>query len=175
MLPAINSNRDLFSTVPMINVTGPELCKRGYYMKQSACLLSLIRLWSAFTLLFQAWNEKQVKYHKHNQNTKQEGSLSGNCAVCSQSTMQTFNSCTKCVGSPGITHDRTPRLPRNSLGMDAWMTHKTEGIFDSQTTWVTDVLGIFFAMLSMRVSATKNWQTSGCLVQELNVCTVPIH
>ena len=23
-------------------------------------------------------------------------------------TMQTFNSCTKCVGSPGIIHDRTP-------------------------------------------------------------------
>ena len=34
-------------------------------------------------------------------------------------TVPIFNSCTKCVGSPGITQDQ---LPPSYLVMDAWMT-----------------------------------------------------
>ena len=44
--------------------------------------------------------------------------------------------------------------------------------FDSQATWVLGVLGVFFDMLSMGVCTTRHCQTSGRLVQELNVCTV---
>ena len=49
----------------------------------------------------------------------------------------------------------------------------TERSFDSQATWVIDVLGLFFDMLSMGVCINRHWQTSGQLVRELNVCTVP--
>ena len=50
---------------------------------------------------------------------------------------------------------------------------KTERSFSSQATWVIDVLGLFFDMLSMGVfKENRLWQTSGRLVQELNVCTV---
>ena len=39
-----------------------------------------------------------------------------------QTTVPTFNSCTKCVGSPGRIHDRTPDCPQMFLGMDVFMT-----------------------------------------------------
>ena len=45
-----------------------------------------------------------------------------------------------------------------------------ERSFDSQATWVIDVLGLLF---DMAVCITRHWQTSGRLMQELNVCTVP--
>ena len=48
----------------------------------------------------------------------------------------------------------------------------TERSFDSQATWVIDVLDLFHDMLSMNVCATRHWHTFGRLVQELNVCTV---
>ena len=41
----------------------------------------------------------------------------------------------------------------------------TERSFDSQATWVIDVLGLFFDMLSMVVLKTRHWQMSGRLVQ----------
>ena len=34
------------------------------------------------------------------------------------------------------------------------------------------MLGLFFDMLFMGICTTRHWQTSGRLVQELNVCTV---
>ena len=37
---------------------------------------------------------------------------------------------------------------------------------------VIDVLGSFFDMLSMGFYTTMHWQTSGRLVQDLDVCTV---
>ena len=49
----------------------------------------------------------------------------------------------------------------------------TERSFDLQATWVIDVLGKFFDMLSMGFCTTRRCQTSGRLVQELSVCTVP--
>ena len=50
----------------------------------------------------------------------------------------------------------------------------TERSFDSQATCVIDAICLFFDMLSMGVCTTRHWQTSGRLVQELNVCTVYI-
>ena len=49
----------------------------------------------------------------------------------------------------------------------------TERSFNSQATCVVDVLGLFFDMLSMGFCTTGHWQTSGRLVQELNIRTVP--
>ena len=67
-------------------------------------------------------------------------------------------------------HNTQPhsRLPLSCLCMDDLTT---ERIFDSQSTWVIDVLG-YFLTLSMGVCITRHWQTSGRLVQELNVSTV---
>ena len=51
------------------------------------------------------------------------------------------------------------------------MTSKLN-VADSQGTWVVAVLGVFLDMLSRGVCTARHWQTSGRLVQELNVCTV---
>ena len=75
-------------------------------------------------------------------------------------TVPTFNYCTKCVGSPRIIHDRTSDW-HQFLGMDAWATLQLEVAFDSQATWVSDVLGLLFDMLSMGVCTARNRQTSG--------------
>ena len=56
--------------------------------------------------------------------------------------MPTFKFSTKCLGSPGIRHDHTP---------DCIDDLTTERSFSSQATWVIDVLGLFFDMLSMVV------------------------
>ena len=42
----------------------------------------------------------------------------------------------------------------------------------SQATWVIDVNSLFSDILSMGVCSIRHWQTSGRLVQELNVCSV---
>ena len=44
-----------------------------------------------------------------------------------------------------------------------------ERSLDLQATWVLAVTGLFFDMLSIDVRTTRHWQTSGRLVQELNV------
>ena len=80
----------------------------------------------------------------------------------------TFNSCTKCVGSLDIKHDRTPDC--HTVSSHGCMDDLTsERSFNSQATGVIDVLGLSF---DMGVCATRHWQTPGRLVQELNVCTV---
>ena len=50
----------------------------------------------------------------------------------------------------GIIHDRTPT---SFLGMDDL---KAESSFDSHATWVIDMLGLFFDMLSMGVRTTRH-------------------
>ena len=50
--------------------------------------------------------------------------------------------------------------------------HTTERIFDSQAMQVIAFGNFFVDMLSMGVCTTRHWQTSGRLVQDLNVCTV---
>ena len=49
---------------------------------------------------------------------------------------------------------------------------ETERSFDSQATWVIDVLGLLFEMLFKGVCTTRHWQTFSRLVQGLNGCTV---
>ena len=68
-------------------------------------------------------------------------------------------------------HNTRPRvqLPPSYLGMDDLTTERCS---DSQPTWAIDVLSLFFDMLSMGVCTNRYWQTSGVLVQELNVCAV---
>ena len=74
------------------------------------------------------------------------------------------------MGSPGIIHDRTPDC--HPVFGHRYLDDLTPGgSFDSHTTWVIDVLGLFFDMLSMGVYKTWHWQTSGRLVQEVNVRT----
>ena len=74
-------------------------------------------------------------------------------------TVPTFNSCTKCVGSPGMIHDRTPdcyhELPKHGCMDDLTI----ERSFVMEATWVIDVL--FVDMLSMDVFTTRFLQTSG--------------
>ena len=50
------------------------------------------------------------------------------------------------------------RLVPSFLGMGAWMTSHvtTERSFDSETTWVVDVLGVFFDVLYMYTNVCKN-------------------
>ena len=48
----------------------------------------------------------------------------------------------------------------------------TDPCFDSQATCCIDVFDLFLDMLFMGVCTTRHWQTSGRLVQELNICTV---
>ena len=60
------------------------------------------------------------------------------------------------------------------LGVDE-VNNTTKRSFDSQGTWVIDVLGLFVGISSMGVCTTRHWQTSGRLVQELNNCTVYRH
>ena len=50
-----------------------------------------------------------------------------------------------------------PRLPPTFLAMDDLTT---ESSFESQATWVNDVLGLLFDMLSMGVCTTRHLQTS---------------
>ena len=75
-------------------------------------------------------------------------------------------------GLPGQTtrqHARlTTHFPRHGC-MDDLTTERSIG---PQATWVIDVFGLFFDMLSTGVCTTGHRQTSGCLVQELDVCTV---
>ena len=43
-------------------------------------------------------------------------------------------------------------------------------VLRTKATWVIDVHGLSFDMLSMGVRATRHWQTSGRQVYELNGC-----
>ena len=48
----------------------------------------------------------------------------------------------------------------------------TERSFDSQDTQYIGVLDLFFDMVSMGICTIRHWQTSGRLVEELNVYAV---
>ena len=76
-------------------------------------------------------------------------------------------------GQPGHDTQPYPRLPSSLLGMDAWMISQLNAAL-----WVIYVghccAWLMFDMLSMGVCTTRHWQTSGRLVQELNVCTVHV-
>ena len=48
----------------------------------------------------------------------------------------------------------------------------TERSFESQATRYIGVLDLLFDMVSMGICTIRHWQTSGRLVEELNVCAV---
>ena len=77
-----------------------------------------------------------------------------------QRTVPISNSCTKCVGMPGIKHDRTPGchpVSRTTSQLIAALIRK---------------LAYFFDMFSIGVCKTRYCKTYGRLLQELDVCTV---
>ena len=88
-----------------------------------------------------------------------------NAVVPLSGTVPTFNSCTKCVGSRGLIHDRTPNCQPGSW---AWM---------NEWTWFASCAGHWWSylivdILAMGVCTARHCQTCGRVVQELNVCTV---
>ena len=73
-----------------------------------------------------------------------------------------------------MSHDCTPDCIQffwHGFADDLTIEHSV----DSQATWVIDVLGLSFDMLSLGVCTTRQWHMSGGLVQEFNVCTVGIY
>ena len=90
--------------------------------------------------------------------------------------MPTFNSCTKCVGRPGIINDRMPDCHPVSW---AWMRPQVLGLTTERSFLICKLRGSLmclsycFDTLSIGVCTTRHWQTSGRLVQEFDVCTVP--
>ena len=87
-------------------------------------------------------------------------------------TVPKFSSCTKYVGSPGRIHDRTPDCHTFLLGMDARMTLQLNVALIRKLRGPLECLAYFLEMSSMVVCTTRHLQTSGRLVQKLNVCTV---
>ena len=77
-----------------------------------------------------------------------------------QCTVLTFNSCTKCVGMPGIKHDRTPGC------------HPVSRMTSHLIAALIRKFAYFFDMFSMGVCTTRYCKTYGRLLQELDVCTV---
>ena len=84
-------------------------------------------------------------------------------------TVPTFNS-----WQPG--HNTRPhaRLPPRFLGMYAWMTSQLNVALIRKLRGALLCLAYFFDMLSMGFCKTRHGQTSGRLVQELNVCNVHV-
>ena len=70
---------------------------------------------------------------------------------------------------PRMIHDRTSRLPPGFLGMDAWMTSRLN------VSLICNLRGSFMCLaflntLSLVVCPTRHWQTTGLLMQQLDVC-----
>ena len=78
-------------------------------------------------------------------------------------------------GQPGhySMHDRMPHTTQFP-GHGCMDDLTTERSFDSLVTMVIDVRirSLFYDVLSMDLGTTRHRQTSGRLVQKLNVCTV---
>ena len=87
-------------------------------------------------------------------------------------TVPAFNSCTICMASTGIIHDRTPYYHPVSWARMRQLTSQLNVALIRKLRGSLVCLAYFFDMLSMDVCTTRHWQTSGRLVQELNVCTV---
>ena len=71
-------------------------------------------------------------------------------------------------------HNTRPdtRLPPIFLGMDAWMTSQLNVALARKLRGLFICLACNFEVLVMGVFTTRQWKTSGRLVQELNVSTV---
>ena len=91
------------------------------------------------------------------------------CGILILYTVPTFNSCTK--RNLGIKHDH---MPDYRPVFWAWMPPQMNVALICKLYRVIGMLDLLFDMLSMGVCTNRNWQTSGQLVQELNLCTVYI-
>ena len=88
-------------------------------------------------------------------------------------TVPTFNYCTKCMGMTGIIHDLTPDCHSVSKAwISACMTSQLRVALIRKIRDSSICLAYSFDMLSMGLCTTRHYQTSGRLVQELNVCIV---
>ena len=92
-------------------------------------------------------------------------------------TVLTFNSCTKCVGSPGNIHSSTPdchpSFPEH--GCRHWsMTSPLKVALIRSLRGSLMCLAYCFNKLPMAVCTTRHWQTSSRPMQELNVWTVAL-
>ena len=85
--------------------------------------------------------------HTHRYGPDVSSEVSANQAVTC--TVTTFNSCTKCVGSQSIIHDRTSDCNPVFHGHECMNDLTTERSFDLQARCVIDVLGLPFEMLLM--------------------------
>ena len=74
-------------------------------------------------------------------------------------------------GQPGHNIRPHPRLPHSFLGLDARMTLQLRVALIFMLSGSLVCWAYFFDLLSLVVCITRHWQTSGRLVQELNVCT----
>ena len=75
-------------------------------------------------------------------------------------------------GQPGHNTQPHVRLQPSFQGVDAWITSKLNEALACKSRESLMSLADIFDMPSMVVCTTRHWQTSGRLVQELNVCTV---
>ena len=88
-------------------------------------------------------------------------------------TVQAFNFCTKCVGSPCIIHDRMPGCqPAHWTWTCGWPHNWTKLWFAGSVCHL--YVWLISLTFSIGICTTRHWQTSGRLVQELNPCTVVI-
>ena len=83
----------------------------------------------------------------------------------------TYNSCSKCAGSPAIIHDRTPDC---CPVFWAWMTSQLNEALIRKLRGSLMCLAYFLDMLSVGVCTTRHLQTPGQMVKELNVRNVII-
>ena len=86
-------------------------------------------------------------------------------------TVPTFNSSTKCVGSPGIIHNSKPNC-RRFLGMYTWMTSQLNKAFLRKLHGSFMCLAYFIWHLIHK--CLYNQALADRLVQELNVYTVQV-
>ena len=75
-------------------------------------------------------------------------------------------------GQPGHNTQPHARLQPSFQGIDAWITSELNEalVFKLRVSFMS--LSDIFDIPSIGVFTTRHWQTSGRLVQELNVCTV---
>ena len=87
-------------------------------------------------------------------------------------TVPTSNSCTKCVSSPVRIHDRTPDCHLISWAWMHGLPLQLKVALSRKLRESSMCFAYICDIISMGVSTTRHGQTSGRLVQELNVRTV---
>ena len=73
-------------------------------------------------------------------------------------------------------HDTCPHVKSTPsvLGLNSWMTSQLNEALIPKLYVGHSCVWLFFDILFMDVCTTRQWQTSGRLVQELNACIVDL-